>query len=68
MFDEEKVLSKKLIASDDISVELEAKNNINILKYLNYLVSSMRSSSDSTSTVFKNNRYSLVIIDDISGE
>ena len=68
MFDKDKVISKGLIASDDIAVALEAKTNITIFNYLNYLVSCMRSASDSNNLNLKNNLYVLTIIDDTSGE
>ena len=68
MFDKDKVISKGLIASDDIAVALETKTNITIFNYLNYLVSCMRSASDSNNLNLKNNLYVLTIIDDTSGE
>ncbi|WP_300924711.1 hypothetical protein [uncultured Clostridium sp.] len=68
MKDKDKVLTKGLIASDDISVQLERKTNINILSYFQYLISCMRSSNDDLSSVKKNSFYNLVVVDDVSGE
>lgn len=41
MRDYTKVISKNCIASDDMVIELEAKDNISIVDYLNYLVNCM---------------------------
>lgn len=41
-----KVISQKLIADDDCIVSLEAKTNISILDYINYLVSNMKNASN----------------------
>lgn len=68
MIDKDKVLTKGLIASDDRVVNLDSKTNISIFNYIKYLVSCMRSVNDDKDTVFKNSRYTLVIIDDVSGQ
>ena len=49
-----------MIQSDDKIVELNAKTNINILDYLQYLVESMRKSSNESGI------YKLVVMDDTS--
>lgn len=54
------VESLGLIQSDDKIVELNAKTNINILDYLQYLVESMRKSSSESGI------YKLVVMDDTS--
>lgn len=54
------VESLGLIQSDDKIVELNAKTNINILDYLQYLVESMRESSSESGI------YKLVVMDDTS--
>ena len=54
------VESLGLIQSDDKIVELNAKTNINILDYLQYLVESMRKSSNESGI------YKLVVMDDTS--
>lgn len=68
MWDKDKVLTKGLIAADDVSVDLKAKMNITVLEYFNYLVSCMRSIADDSSSVKKTNTYVLTVIDDVSGE
>lgn len=54
------VESLGLIQSDDKIVELTAKTNINILDYLQYLVSNMRKSSSESGI------YKMVVVDDTS--
>jgi hypothetical protein len=58
--------TKGLIASNDKAVNLLGKVNISALEYLNYLVSCM--SVDGSNTLQKNSVYSLVIVDDTSGD
>lgn len=62
------VESNNLIASDDKKVKIEMKTNIAILDYLSYLVSCMAPVSDVGSSLIKNNVYSLVVVDDTTGE
>jgi hypothetical protein len=59
------VLSKGLIASNDVAVNLKTKAAISPLEYLNYLVNSMTTGEVSLQ---KNTIFSLVIVDDTSGE
>lgn len=59
MTNEELVISKGLIKSDDDLVNLDPKENINVLDYLRYLVQSMRNSSSKS-------LYTFVVIDDTS--
>lgn len=66
MIDREKVLAKNLIAGDDQAVQIEAKQYINILDYLNYLVSCMSSVRDQANTILKTAKYVLTISDDIT--
>ena len=68
MTDKNKVTKNNLILGDDKKVTIEAKRHINIIDYLNYLVSCMSSSSDTTSSPIRSDRYYLSIVDDISGE
>ena len=56
----DKVESLGLIRSDDMIVNLDAKTNINVLDYLNYLVSNMRNSN-------RRSIYTMVVVDDTSG-
>ena len=65
MLDMDRVNQLGLIQSDDIVVRIEAKSLINILDYLNYLVTCMTSSSDSAQSIVKTTRYALAIYDDI---
>ena len=56
----------KLIASEDKEVTIEAKTNISVLDYLNYLVECMHSSSDTGQS--DRHRYVLTCHDDTTGE
>lgn len=67
MWDMDKVESSGLIDSDDITVQLESKD-LSLLDYLNYLVSCMRSSTDSSTTGVKESVYAMSIVDDLSGK
>ena len=62
------VLSKELLASDDKSVDIPAKQGITILNYLNFLVSCMAPQVDSKNSIIKNSKYVLTVNDDVSGE
>lgn len=69
MRDKELVLSKNLIAGDDKKVTIEAQRNVTILDYLNYLVTCMTGTENKSSTsIINKNRYTLNVIDDISGD
>ena len=67
MHNKEQVESLGLILGDDREVVIEAKYNITILNYLDYLVSCMSSQNDSPNTIEKTARYILSIHDDTSG-
>lgn len=58
------VLSNNFIASNDKKVELVAKNNTTPLLYMNYLVESMQSSSNTGKGVVQKSNYFLSIHDD----
>ena len=58
--------TKGLIINNDKAVSLLGKVNTSALEYLNYLVSCM--SVDGSNTLQKNSVYSLVIVDDTSGD
>lgn len=57
MRNKNKVIYSNLIASDDVEVQLDAQPCLTTLDYMNYLVSSMRSSTDDSI-------YRLSIVDD----
>lgn len=61
MRNKNKVIYSNLIASDDIEVQLDAQPCLTTLDYMNYLVSSMKSSTDDSI-------YKLSIIDDTRNE
>lgn len=56
---------KQLIATDDKQVVIEAKTNITVLDYLNYLVTCMQKSSDVGQ---QRHRYVLTCHDDVTGD
>ena len=64
MSSKEKIKMFGLIAADDKSVKIEAKENINILSYMNYLVSCMTPATDDHDSVIKSAIYMLIINDD----
>lgn len=68
MINKEKVLSKGLILGDDRVVDIEAKKNISILSYLEYLVSCMSNISDNSDQLIRSNRYTFTIYDDIKND
>ena len=68
MQDVEKVQQLQLIPRTDKSVTIEARSNINVLDYLNYLVSCMISTNDETNTIQGTAQYVLTVHDDISGK
>ena len=67
MHSREQVEQLGLILGDDRAVTIEAKKNITILDYLNYLVSCMSNQNDKPNATEKTTRYVLTIHDDTSG-
>ena len=65
MWDKEVVETNNLIASDDVTVNIESKTNTSVMDYLNYLVSCMRSSSDNSVGV-KKSIYTISVVDDVT--
>lgn len=63
-----KVANNNLIARDDKKVKIDAKDSINILDYVSYLVSCMVSQDDSESRGTKNSMYYWAAYDDISND
>ena len=68
MRDENQVKKLGLIMQDDKPVKIEAKQQINVLDYLNYLVNCMTSNTNVGDTVLKDSRYYLTIVDSITDE
>ena len=68
MKDKEKVLQKHLIPSDDVVTTIEAKLNVNILDYLEYLVNCMSPSSQQLKSILNSALYKICVIDDINDE
>lgn len=62
------VISKHLIASNDMKVKLLAQRGITVLEYLNYLADSMISSSNPSGSALKKSKYFLSIHDDFTNE
>ncbi len=67
MHDLEAVAQLGLIPGDDRAVTLQAKTNMSVLDYLNYLIENMSSINDTVNGVAKTIRYVMTINDDISG-
>ena len=63
-----KTYAYNLIASDDKQVQIEAKQSMDSLSYINYLVTCMCSESDTGNSVLKTSNYYMTIHDDIYGE
>lgn len=63
-----KVLQLGLIASDDKAVTINAKYNISVFDYMAYLVSCMTSLQDTTVGIKGRHKYTIAVIDDITGE
>ena len=61
------VAQQGLIASDDKEVTLQAKINVSIFDYLNYLVSCMSSISDGNRSISGRHKYFLACFDDTTG-
>lgn len=68
MRDREKTLLNNLIASDDATVTIQAKSNISIIKYLEYLVQCMVPSTSNLNSILKSSVYKISIYDDILGD
>ena len=62
------VISKHLIASNDMKVKLLAQSGITVLEYLNYLADSMISSANPSGSAIKKSKYFLSIHDDFTNE
>lgn len=65
MNSKEKIRKLGLIEADDKAVRIEAKENINLLSYINYLVSCMTPSTDLPESIIKSGIYMMVICDDV---
>ena len=68
MTSKDKVKQNGLIASDDKTVKIEAKDGISILAYMNYLVNCMSCITDPDDSIIKKSKYYLSLEDDISGK
>lgn len=68
MKDKSKVLKNILIAADDKSVTIEAKQNITPVDYLQYLVKCMIPNGQSNNSVLNNAMYRICVIDDTTDE
>lgn len=67
MVDFQRVLTNGLIASNDKKVKIEARQNMNIIEYLNFLVGAMTPvDSESKDTIIQSGNYFLAIHDDIT--
>lgn len=66
MINKSKVIQDQLIAADDISVVIEAKQNIGVLDYLQYLVNCMIPANQSDDSVLKSAMYRMWVVDDTS--
>jgi len=66
MANKQKALAKQLIANDDKTVKLEAKNNMSVYDYMNYLVGCMVPSE--TESVTGKAYYAMSVIDDNKNE
>ncbi len=67
MTTKDKVRTLGLIAADDKKVRIEAKENVDLLTYMNYLVSCMSSSTNKEDSIIKDSLYFLSLEDDVSG-
>lgn len=67
MRDKKLVSQQGLIMSDDKSVVIEAKVNISILEYLDYLVSCMTSVGDVYTSMTSQTKYIFTTVDDVTG-
>lgn len=67
MRDSNLVAQYGLIAIDDKKVTLEAKVNVSVFEYMNYLVNCMTSISDSDNSLSGRHKYTLTCFDDTTG-
>ena len=68
MRDRQKVKQKGLIAGDDKAVIIEAKSQISVFDYLDYLVSCMTCVGDSGTSLTGQTKYIFTVYDDTTGE
>ena len=68
MRDLQLIKRKGLIAGDDKEVDIEAKTNISILEYLQYLVNCMTPSDNTSEQDIDKGMYMLNVVDDVSQE
>lgn len=68
MRDRQKVKQKGLIAGDDKAVTIEAKSQISVFDYLDYLVSCMTCVGDSGTSLTGQTKYIFTVYDDTTGE
>lgn len=69
MADFQRVITNGLIASNDKKVSIEARQNMNVIEYLNFLAGAMTSvDSKSKDTIIQSGNYYLAIHDDITNE
>lgn len=64
----DKVKELGLIATDDRAVDIPAKTHIDIISYINFLVTCMVSNSDDINNPLKNSTYYMTICDDTYDE
>lgn len=64
VLDEEKIMQNGWIATDDKAVEINPKQSIDPLSYLNYVVSCMVSSTNIDNGILQNSTYYMTIHDD----
>ena len=62
-----KTIARRLIAGDDRETQLEPKEGMSPISYINYLVSEMSPSGDQTTSIGKST-YHLTIVDDVTNE
>lgn len=62
-----RTIARRLIAGDDRETQLEPKQGMSPINYLNYLVSEMSPSGDQTTSIGKSTYY-LAIVDDVTNE
>lgn len=68
MRDQNWVLSKNLIAADDKPVDIEARTNITVFDYLNYLITCMTAIDDTENSIVNSNRYIFTVFDDVNND
>ena len=67
MRDKNKVNSKNLLPNDDSVIHIQAKNNIGVLSYINYLVGCMSNNSNNVKSIIRNSLYFITYSDDKNG-